>query len=148
MNRSSLRKWLLVSAGILCVGLATAGIFLPILPTTPFLMLAAACFVRSSDRFYRWLIGHRLFGRYIKYYREYRAITVQSKILTLALLWATIGYTAFAVVHSVPLRVLLFLIATGVTVHVLRLKTLTRAMLSEESTLSTREEERTQTSAR
>jgi hypothetical protein len=133
MNRPSLRKWLLLSAGILCVGFATAGIFLPILPTTPFLMLAAACFVRSSDRFYRWLIGHRLFGRYIKYYREYRAITVQSKILTLVLLWATIGYTAFAVVHSVPLRVLLLLIAAGVTIHVLRLRTLTRAMLAGET---------------
>ena len=139
MNRPSLRKWLLISAGFLSVGLATAGVFLPVLPTTPFLLLAAACFIRSSDRLYGWLITHRLFGRYIRYYREHRAITRQAKILTLILLWATIGYTTFVVVHSLPLRVLLLLIAAGVTLHVLSLKTLTRDMLSEESAIEYRE---------
>ncbi len=141
MKKPALRKWLLISAGLLSVGLATAGIFLPVLPTTPLLLLAAACFIRSSDRFYQWLITHRLFGRYIRYYREYRAITRQAKITTIVLLWATIGYTAFVVIHSLLLRVLLLLIAVGVTVHVLSLKTLTREHLSHESEIEHQREE-------
>jgi len=80
-----------------------------------------------------------LFGRYIRYYREHRAITRQAKILTLILLWATIGYTTFVVVRSLPLRVLLLLVAAGVTLHVLSLKTLTRDMLSQESAIEYRE---------
>lgn len=63
-------KPLLVSLGILCVGLGSAGIVLPLVPTTPFLLLAAACFAKSSDWFYRWLLGHRHFGPVIKNYRE------------------------------------------------------------------------------
>jgi len=141
MDKSTIRKWLLICAGLLSVGLATAGIFLPVLPTTPLLLLAAACFARSSDRFYRWLITHRLFGRYIRYYKEYRAITRQAKITTIALLWATIGYTASFVIHSLPLRVLLLLIAIGVTVHVLSLKTLTEELLFHESAKEHQSEE-------
>jgi uncharacterized membrane protein YbaN (DUF454 family) len=143
MNKPSLRKWLLICAGFLCVGLATAGVFLPILPTTPLLLLAAACFVRSSDRFYQWLITHRLFGRYIKYYREYRAITRGAKVLTLSVLWATIGYTAFVVVHSLLLRALLLLVAAGVTIHVLTLKTLTREQISDKSAMEHQEKDQT-----
>ena len=124
---------MLVSIGIFLVGLAAAGIFVPLLPTTPFLLLAAACFVRSSDRLYQWLITHRWFGSYIRNYREHKAITRQAKIVTLTLLWGTIGYTAFGVITSLPLRVLLLLVAGGVTVHVLSMKTLTREILSGSS---------------
>jgi len=133
VNRRSLRKGLLVSAGILSVGLAAVGILLPLLPTTPFLLLAAACFVRSSDRLYRWLTTHRVFGPYIRNYREHRAITRQAKILTLLLLWATIGYSYFAVVRSPAVRVVLLLIAAATTAYVLSLKTLTKDMLSVDS---------------
>jgi len=142
VNKPSLRKWLLVSTGVLSVGLATAGIFLPVLPTTPFLMLAAACFARSSDRFYRWLIQHRVFGSYIRNYRDHRAITLQAKVLTLAVLWATIGYTTFVVIDSLALRVVLLLIAVAVTIHVLSLRTLTAGMLSQDSATGYPEEER------
>jgi len=131
VNKPSMRKWLLVAIGVLSVGLATAGIFLPVLPTTPFLLLAAACFVRSSDRFYRWLINHRVFGAYIRNYREHRAITLQAKIVTLTLLWATIGYSAFVVIDSLPVRIVLLLIAVGVTAHVLCLRTCTPEMMGQ-----------------
>ena len=143
MDKPSLRKWLLICAGFLCVGLAAIGVFLPVLPTTPFLLLAAACFVRSSDRFYQWLINHRLFGRYIRYYREYKAITGGAKAFTLILLWAVIGYTVFAVIDSLLLRALLVLIAVGVTIHILTLKTLTREQLSEEPAITQQENDRT-----
>lgn len=113
----------LLGVGFLSVGLAAAGIVLPLLPTTPFLLLAAACFLRSSDRLHRWLIGHRWFGSYIRDYREYGGITRRAKTGTLVLLWLSLGYGIIRVAGSAWLRVLLLLIGTGVTVHVLRLRT-------------------------
>jgi uncharacterized membrane protein YbaN (DUF454 family) len=116
----------LVTAGIVSVALGTVGIIVPLLPTTPFLLLAAACFVRSSDRLYRWLINHRLFGSYIRNYREHRAVTWQTKGFTLALLWAAIGYSGIVVVDSWIIRSLLLVIAVAVTVHVLSLNTVSK----------------------
>ena len=118
-----LPRWALVIVGVLAIGLGTAGIFLPVLPSTPFFLLAAACFVRSSDRLYKWLISHKGFGPYLRNYREHRAITLPAKIVTLILLWGTIGYTIF-VMDALALRVLLLVIACGVTLHIVRLKTM------------------------
>ena len=131
MAKSPLYKGLLIVIGVLSVGLAAAGICLPLLPTTPFMLLAAACFIRSSDKLYRWLITHRLFGAYIKNYREHRAITRRVKVVTLLLLWGTLGYTAIGVISALTVRVILLLIGVGVTIHVLSLKTLTPEMLSD-----------------
>jgi len=99
------------------------GIFVPLLPTTPFLLLAAACFVRSSEKRYQWLLSHRVFGTYIRNYREHGAVTPHAKIVTLALLWGTMSISAFVFVESVVLRVILLAIAVSVTVHILRMKT-------------------------
>jgi len=121
---SYVRRVLLLTAGILSVGLATAGVFLPLLPTTPFLLLAAACFIRSSDRLHRWLVTHRWFGPYIRNYREHGAVSRRAKWVTLLLLWTTLGYAILRIVGSPYLRVLLLLVGIGVTVHVLKLKTL------------------------
>jgi len=129
MDKITLRKAALMTTGILAVGLALIGIFVPVLPTTPFLLLAAACFVRSSDQLYNWLIRHKWFGEYIRHYREYRAVTVQAKIVALVMLWSVIGYTALAVVNAWWLRGLLATIAAGVTLHLLHIKTLTPDML-------------------
>jgi uncharacterized membrane protein YbaN (DUF454 family) len=125
-----LRKALLMAVGILSVGLAITGLFLPLVPTTPFLLLAAACFVRSSDRLYRWLVTHKWFGPYIRNYREHKAITLRAKVVTLLLLWGTVGYSTVLVTDSLFVRVTLLLIALGVTLHMLRLKTVTPDMLS------------------
>lgn len=130
MIKKSVQKYILVSIGVLSVGLAIIGIFLPLLPTTPFLLLAAACFVRSSDRLYTWLITHKWLGPYIRNYREHQAITRKVKITTLVLLWGTIGYSAFGVISYWPLRILLLVVAIGVTTHVLSMRTLTREMFS------------------
>lgn len=135
MKKSSIWKGFLVAAGIIAVGLGTVGVFVPLLPTTPFLLLAAACFIRSSDRLYSWLIHHRWFGSYIRNYREHRAITFPAKILTLTLLWAAIGYSALFVTGVWWLRALLGVIAVGVTIHLLQLKTLTREMIMEQATV-------------
>ena len=130
MKRALLRKWALVTVGIIAVTLGVIGIFLPLLPTTPFLLLAAACFARSSERLYTWLIQHKWFGDYIRHYREHRAITLRAKVVILVMLWGVISYTAFGIVTVWWVRALLAVIAVGVTIHILRLKTLTREMLT------------------
>jgi len=129
LNKISLRKWLLIAAGIIALGLGITGVFIPLLPTTPFLLLAATCFFHSSDRLYTWLIDHKLFGAYIRHYREYKAITLRAKVVTLLLLWSVIGYTAFGTMTSWWVRALLGAIAIGVSIHILHLKTLTQEIL-------------------
>src|SRR5512137_972615 len=84
---SSFLRWFLIISGLIAVGVGTVGIFVPLLPTTPFYLLAAACFFRSSDRLYNWLIGNRWCGPYIRNYREHRAIPRHAKIIALILLW-------------------------------------------------------------
>jgi uncharacterized membrane protein YbaN (DUF454 family) len=115
------------------VGIGTIGVFVPLLPTTPFLLLAAACFIRSSDRLYAWLIHHRWFGSYIRNYREHHAITLRAKVVTLSLLWGVIGYSALFVARAWWLRSLLGVVAVGVTIHLLQLKTLTPEMAREQT---------------
>ncbi len=115
---------LLVAAGTLFVGLGILGIFLPILPTTPFLLLAAACYARGSQRFHRWLLNHRYLGSYIRNYREGRGLTLRAKAFTLLLLWITLSYSAFVAVDLMPVKVILLAIAAGVTWHLLSLPTL------------------------
>jgi uncharacterized membrane protein YbaN (DUF454 family) len=124
MSRKELRRWLLMTIGVLAVGLGIAGIFLPLLPTTPFLLLAAACFIRSSDRLYQWLIQNKWFGSYIRNYQEYRALPLRAKVVALILLWTTMSYTVFVLVNHLALRVFLLLVAVIVTVYLLRLKTI------------------------
>ncbi len=120
---SRLGKWLLAALGVLATILGLIGIVVPLLPTTPLLLLAAACFVRSSDRMYHWLIGNRWFGHYIRDYREHRAVPRHAKITALVMLWGVIGSSAI-LVDSWWVRGLLAVIAGLVTVHVLRLKTI------------------------
>ncbi len=116
-------RWVLIAAGTIFVGLGTLGIFLPILPTTPFLLLAAACYARSSKRFYDRLINNKWFGAYIKNYREGKGIPLKVKVYTISLLWITILFSAFFFISIFWIRVVLILIAVGVTVHVLIIKT-------------------------
>lgn len=110
-------------AGTFFVGLGVLGIFLPILPTTPFLLVAAACYVRSSKRLYVWLLTNRLFGSYIRNYREGNGIPLKMKIFTIILLWATISCSAICFVTIFWVRILLFVIAIAVTAHLLMIKT-------------------------
>lgn len=114
---------LLIACGFISVFLGIIGIFFPVLPTTPFLLLAAFCFARSSDRFLNWLQTNRWLGAYIRNYREGRGMPLREKILTLAALWLSITLTAFLVISAWWVRILLFAIAAGVTIHLVRIKT-------------------------
>jgi uncharacterized protein len=123
VNVRGLTRILLVAGGTLCVALGVLGIFMPVLPTTPFLLLAAFFYARSSDRFYHWLMTNRWFGDYIRNYREGRGIPLKQKVLTILLLWLTIGYAAWFVVPPWWAKAILLGIAAGVTLHLIRTKT-------------------------
>ena len=117
-----LLQGLLVTCGTLCVGLGILGIFLPLLPTTVFLLLAAACYARSSERFHQKLVNHRFLGAYVRNYRDGRGMAPREKAITIGLLWVGIGATMIWSVSAWWLRGVLLLIAVSVTVHVARLK--------------------------
>ena len=116
------KRVMLLVAGSLFLLAGAIGVVLPVLPTTPFLILAAFCFARSSSRCYRWLVSNRVFGRYLNDYLCGRGIPWGVKALALSFLWVVISVTAAVFVERLWLRVLLFVVAVGVTGHVLLIK--------------------------
>ena len=108
-------RYLLAAVGVLSLSIGIAGIFLPLVPTTPLLLLAAALFCRSSPK---------LFGTYIRNYRENKAIPLKVKIVSITLLWATLLYCTFFVTDNIWLKIMFLTIASGVTIHILSYKTL------------------------
>lgn len=120
--QTAAKRWLLIGAGTLSAGLGIIGVLVPILPTTPFLLLAAACYMRSSERFYQWLIDNRIFGTYVRNYIEGRGMPIKIKIFTVLLLWLTIGLTVALGVENVVVRIILLCVAIGVTAHVALIK--------------------------
>ncbi len=117
------RKAVLIFAGTVCVALGVLGMFLPLLPTTVFLLMAAYCYSRSSERFHTWLLNNRLCGSYIKNYKSGQGISLRQKITTIAVLWVSIGFSIWAVGGSLWVVLLLLAIAAGVTIHLVMLKT-------------------------
>jgi len=122
--QSRLVKGLLIFAGTFFLGLGIIGIIIPVLPTTPLLLLAAACYAKSSKRFYHWLLNNRWFGNYIKNYQEKKGVPLKVKLSSISLLWITILFSAFYVVSILLIRLLLILVAVGVTIHILSVRTL------------------------
>jgi len=112
-----LKRQLLIVTGTICVVIGVIGIFIPILPTTPFLLLAAACYLRSSQKFHSWLMNNRLFGTYIRNYTEGRGIPIKVKLFTIVLLWVTIGISIWVAANLIVTTILL-IIAAGVTLHI------------------------------
>ena len=110
--------------GLVAVGLGLMGMFLPLLPTTPFLLLAAALFFRSSPRLYAWLLGHRTLGPYIRNFREHKALPLRVKILSVSLTWITLLYCILFIIPQLWLKALLLLLAIGISWHILSYKTL------------------------
>ncbi|MFC2009985.1 YbaN family protein [Chloroflexota bacterium] len=120
--QDKLKKRLLVVAGIIFTGVGILGVFVPILPTTPFLLLAAACYVRSSQRFYNWLLNNKLLGLYISNYIQGKGMPLRVKIFTVILLWVSIGLSMWLATQDVVIRVILVLVAVGVTTHIVLIK--------------------------
>ncbi|SEE45889.1 YbaN family protein [Pseudomonas anguilliseptica] len=96
-QRNPALRYVLLAIGWLSVALGVVGIFLPVLPTTPFLLLAAACFMRSSKRFYLWLVNHRQLGPWIVDYLEGQGIPLKGKVYAIGLMWLSIGLSCYLV---------------------------------------------------
>jgi len=118
------KRYVLISTGTIFLGLGLIGIVFPLLPTTPFLLLAAACYARGSQKFYMWLISNKYFGAYIKNYREGKGIPLKIKVVSILFLWITILFSAFFIVSIFFVQIILIAIAIGVTIHILSIKTL------------------------
>jgi uncharacterized membrane protein YbaN (DUF454 family) len=110
-------------AGTISLIFAAIGLVLPLVPTTPLLLLAVACYCRSSERLYTWLINNRWFGEYIRNYREGKGIPLRTKVAAVTVLWATISVSAVFLVPILIVQILLLVVATLVSVHILRLPT-------------------------
>lgn len=114
-------RWLLIAVGTVSVFLGLLGIILPLLPTTPFFLLAAASYAKSSEKFYNWLITNRFFGHYIKNYREGKGIPLRIKISAISFLWITILITVIFFIPIIAVKILLIFIAAAVTVHIVKI---------------------------
>jgi len=116
-------KFLWNAAGTLFLSLGIVGIAIPLLPTTPFLLLAAACYYRGSPRMHRWMQTNRYFGEYLRDYQEGRGMPWKAKAVTVSLLWAVIGFSAVFATSDTIIRIVLLVVAVAVTMHMLTLKT-------------------------
>jgi uncharacterized protein len=117
-------KKLLAFLGLVSLGLGILGVFLPLLPTTPFVLLSAALFARSSTRLNHWIRNHRIFGQLIKDYNDNKSIPLHAKVWSIALMWTSILFTTFTIASDKRwLQILLISIAIGVSIHIMRYKT-------------------------
>lgn len=116
-------RLLLIAAGTICLVIGAIGMVVPLLPTTPFLLLATACYCRSSSRLYNWLLNNRWFGTYIKNYREGKGIPLKTKIVALTVLWSGILYSIFFIVNTFIVQLVLLVIAIAVSLHIFKVPT-------------------------
>lgn len=121
--KESLKKYLLIGLGSLSLALGAVGVAIPVLPTTPFLLIVLFCYLRSSHRLYDWLIHHRLFGTYLYNYVTYRAVPRNTKIGAIIILWFGL-ITSMILVDKLFVRLILLAVGIVVSIHILLLKTL------------------------
>ncbi len=124
-DKRLLVRTLYVIAGIVFLGLGAVGVVLPLLPTTPFLLAAAWCFAKSSQRLYDWMHTNRYFGEYLRRYRAGEGVLLTHKVGMILLLWTTLSLSAFLAIPARLWHARLFLLAVGigVTTHLLWIPT-------------------------
>ncbi|MEO6696277.1 MAG: YbaN family protein, partial [Ignavibacteria bacterium] len=93
INSNPVLRWVLLITGTILMGIGILGMFLPLLPTTIFFILAAWCYARSSEKIYNWLHHNKFFGKYLSNYRRGNGMTILSKTISLSMLWSGIGYS-------------------------------------------------------
>ena len=123
MHRHLGVRYLLLGIGWLSIVLGVIGIFLPLLPTTPFLLLAAACFMRSSPRFYHWLVQHPKLGPWVHDYLDGQGIPLRGKVYAISLMWSSIALSCY-LVPLIWARLFMLSSAVLVSLYILRQKTL------------------------
>jgi len=130
----SIKKCVYIIVGSLSLILGIVGVFIPVLPTTPFLLLASFFYLRSSERMYNWLMNHKIFGAYIYSYLTYKAIPKKTKVGTMVFLWSTL-IVSMILVSSLHIRIFLLAVGVAVTAHLLMLKTLSHEDLKKPDVL-------------
>ena len=122
-----IKRLLFVSLGTLFLGVGLVGIIVPILPTTPFLLLATSFYARGSEKFHNWLLNNRILGAYIRHYIDGKGMPLKIKLFTIALLWIAISSTVAFAVDELVLRIVLVSVAIGVSVHIALIKSYKKA---------------------
>ena len=110
--------------GIISLVFAILGVFLPVLPTTPLLLLAAWLFLRGNRNMYDWLMNHPRLGNYIRNFSIHKSIPLHAKIISVSLIWITLLNCVVFVAEHWALRIFFVVIAAAVTVHILSYKTM------------------------
>ena len=118
-----IKRIFFISLGTIFLGIGSIGIILPILPTTPFLLLAAACYIRGSPRIYQWLISNRFLGEFISNYIKGKGIKQRQKLIAIFSMWLMISITIHFFLDNIFLRIVLLVIAGAVSIHILHLPT-------------------------
>ncbi len=116
-----IKRILLTALGLLAVALGLLGVVMPVLPTTPFLLLAAWSFLRSSPRLHRWLLNHRICGEYIYNYTEFRSVRRSTKRVAILTLWLSMAVSMY-LVQKLHVTFILLIIGSLVTAHILSLR--------------------------
>jgi len=120
--KTKIKKFLWMIFGYSALGLGTLGIFLPILPTTPFVLLAAFSFLKGSPKCYQWLINHKTFGPMVKSYIQDRAISRKTRKVALTTLWCSLILSSL-MINRWYLTALLVIIGSSVSLYIIQLKT-------------------------
>lgn len=121
--KNSVIKGLLIVVGWLSVGSGVVGLFLPLVPTVPFLLLAVACFARSSSKFHGWLVDHVYLGPLVRDYLNGGGIPRKAKVMAICMVWVSFPVSTIFFARAVWLKVLLIAIAFGITVYLVLLPT-------------------------
>jgi uncharacterized protein len=129
-KKQAVVRALWITVGFICLFFGAIGMVLPILPTTPFLLAASACFCKSSPKLNFWLLNNKWFGNYIKNYKAGKGLPLKTKITVLAVLWATIGFSTVFLLNRflpsmllLPMQLVMVAVAVAVSVHIVRLPT-------------------------
>jgi uncharacterized membrane protein YbaN (DUF454 family) len=120
-NTNKFVRALFFTAGTITLVLGAIGIVLPVIPTTPFLLLSLACYCRSSKQMTSWMLNNKYFGKYIRNYKEGKGIPLKTKMFAIIILWITISFSAIFVIPLCIAQIVLFTIAIAVTIHLVRL---------------------------
>jgi hypothetical protein len=135
---NKIKKCLFIIVGTISLMLGITGLFIPVLPTTPFLLLSSFCYMKSSKKLYHWLMTRKVIGTYLSNYITYKAVPKNTKIFSIIFLWITLSISMI-LIHHWYVRVFLILVGIGVSIHLLTLKTIKKSEIPVKKSNNTQE---------
>lgn len=113
-----MKKILLMTIGSISLVLGFIGVFLPVIPTTPFVLVSLACFMNTSEKMHHFVMTNKHLGPYARAYANGEGIPKRAKLKAVFLIWITIGFSVIFVLDKLPLRIMLLVIATIVSTYI------------------------------